>query len=200
MLTSVFGDGMVEIPRHAHLGTVALHVLILLGLVLLLTRLRGLVRTRADALAEVPVPRIFEWTLLAMLTTVPTLSPLWLSAWRQQPMALGVLDEPESNTIASSSVTLHGWAMDPFGAARAVAIVNNARRVSAHPWRHPSDPDGAALARAFPTYRDPAVARFEIVIDAARLGQPPISVRTYAVNRDGVITEIDRRVLTRPAP
>jgi hypothetical protein len=95
---------------------------------------------------------------------------------------------------------LHGWTMDPFGPSRAVTIINNTLRLDAHAWLHPTDPAGAALARTFPTYRDPATARFETVINTVPFGGKTISVRTFAQNRDGIMTEIDRRILTRVAP
>lgn len=202
ILTSVFGDGLVEFPRHTHLGNVSLYVLVSLGVALLATRLGARLFTGAKTFSATAVPNAswFDWALLAAVAAVPISGPLWLSAWKQQPLAIGVVDEPASNTLSSSAVTLHGWAMDPFGPSRAVTIINNTTRVDAHAWVHPTDPVGAALARTFPTYRDPASARFETVIDTAPFGSAPISVRTFAQNRDGIMTEIDRRILTRVAP
>lgn len=203
MSTSVFGDGLVEFSRHAHLGSVALYVLAILGAALLAKRLGALGHGRAAGVPPVTVASNaswFDWALLAVLAAVPLSGPFWLSAWKQQPLAIGVVDEPESNTLSSSTVTLHGWAMDPFDPPRTVTVINNTTRLDAHAWLHPTDPSGAALARIFPTYQDPARARFETVIDTAPFGGAPISVRTFAQNRDGIMTEIDRRVFTRRAP
>lgn len=201
MLTSVFGDGLVEFPRHTHLGNVALYGLVFLGAVLLATRLGALVygRPKAFPAAAAPNASWFEWALLAVVTAIPLSSALWLSAWKQQPLAIGVVDEPKSNTLSSSTVTFHGWVMDPFGPSRAVIIINNTTRLDAHAWLHPTDPSGAALARTFPTHQDPTNARFETVIDTVPFGGAPLSVRTYAQNRDGIMTEIDRRVFRRSA-
>jgi hypothetical protein len=200
-LTSLFGDGLVEFSRHTHLGSVALYALVLLGAVLLALRLGATVRGRGKVLPATPAPGAswLDWALLAAVTAVPLSSSLWLSAWKQQPLAIGVVDEPKSNTLSSSTVTVHGWVMDPFGPSRAVIVVNGMTRLDTHPWLHPTDSSGAGLARVFPTYRDPANARFERVIDAASFGGGPISVRTYAQNRDGIMTEIDRRVLAQGA-
>ena len=202
MLTSVFGDGLVEFQRHTHLGNVSLYVLVVLGAVSLATRLSAPLFTGARTFSATAAPSAswFDWALLATVAAVPISSPLWLSAWKQQPLAIGVVDEPKNNTLSSSTVTLHGWALDPFGPSRAVTIINNTTRVNAHAWVHPTDPVGAALARTFPTYLDPANARFETVIDTAPFGSAPLSARTFAQNRAGIMTEIDRRVLTQRTP
>ena len=164
ILTSVFGDGLVEFPRHAHLGNVSLYVLALLAAVPLIMKAGSRLFTPARTAPATALTRTSwsGWVLLAAVVAVPLTSPLWLSAWKRQPLAIGVVDQPASNTLASSTLTLHGWAMDPFGPVHAVAIIDNSTRVEAHAWKHPTDPSGAALARTFPTYRDPAQARFEV--------------------------------------
>jgi hypothetical protein len=200
-LTSVFGDGIVEYPRHTHLGNIAFYVLVLPGAALLAIRLGARLFARAKRIPATAAPGAswFDWAVLAAVIAVPISSPLWFTAWKEQPLAIGVVDEPKSNTLTSSTVTLHGWAMDPFGPSRVMTIINNTARLDAHPWRHPTDPEGAALARTFPTYRDPLHARFETVIDTVPFGGTPISARTYAQNSNGIMTEIDRRVLVPPA-
>lgn len=199
ILTSVFGDGLVEFPRHAHLANVSLYVLALLAVVVLTTNAgsRFFIGARTRPTTALTRTAGSGWIMLAAMVAVPLTSPLWLPAWKRQPLAIGVVDQPASNTLSSSTLTLHGWAMDPFGPVHAVAILDNSTRVEAHAWKHPTDPSGAALARTFPTYRDPAQARFEVVIDTAQFGKAPLGVRTYAQNRDGIMTEIDRRVFTR---
>ena len=202
LLTSVFGDGMVEIPRHAHLGLVAWYALVALGIALVATRLGTRWQRRSLILRESATPpsALLPWALLLVVGAVSLSSGTWLAAWQRQPLAIGAVDEPETNVHAAAQVVLHGWTMDPFGPTRAVTVVNGGERIEGHAWPHPTDATGAALARAFPTYRDPAQARFETVIDTSAFGQAPVSVRTYARNEAGVLTEIDRRVLTRRAP
>ena len=201
MLTSVFGDGLVEVARHAHLGGVALLSLAVLGVALPASRL-GARERGPPRLSPAPAPRTswFGWALLAAIAVVPVSSPLWLTAWKRQPLAVGVVDEPQTNVLAAPIVRLRGWAMDPFGPVRVVTVVDNAIRVDARGWAHPVDPAGVALGRTFPTYHDPGTARFETVVDTLPFGGRPVSVRTYAQTRDGIMTEIDRRILRRPAP
>ena len=199
LLTSILGDGMVELPRHANLGHVALYALAVLGAVLLPLRLGAAITGRGtmqpeDAGAGAPW---FALALTAALAAVPLASPLWLPVWQRQPLAIGVVDEPARNVFSTATVTLHGWVLDPFGPARAVTVVNGTLRLDGRVWQHPLDPAGAALAWVLPTYADPASARFETVIDTTAFGSAPISVRTYARNAAGVLTEIDRRVLTQ---
>ena len=90
--------------------------------------------------------------------------------------------------------------MNPFGPVHAFTVIDDAAFIDARPWKHPVDPKGAALARVFPTYQDPATARFEVTIDTTPFGAKPLLLRTYARGPEGVATEIDRRVLTRAKP
>ena len=201
--SSLLGDGTVEIPRHVHLGTVAMHTMIVLVMALALTRIASLAPQRAGsrpASVAIAASPWYEGSLLSIATIIAVTSPLWVAAWRQQPLAVGVVDEPERNRHSTPIVRLHGWAMDPFGPVKAVTVIDGKTRVESRPWQHPADPTGIALARVFPTYHDPGTARFEITIDTTPYGGKPIALRTYARNRDGVLTEIDRRTLVRARP
>ena len=200
--STLLGDGLVEVQRHVHLATVSLLALFVLAIAWGIVRVVALAPTRAGSrtAATLGATPWFEWSLIGTIISIAASSPLWLTAWQAQPLAVGVVDEPESNRIAAPIVYLHGWAMDPFSATQAYSIVNGKTRIAAKPWKHPVDPRGVELARVFPTYRDPATARFEIAIDTGPYGNQPIAVRTFARNRDGVTTEIDRRVLVRAKP
>ena len=200
--SSLLGDGLVEVQRHVHLGTVSLLALFVLTAAWVIARLLSLAPARAGtrSAATFATATWYEWSLGGTAIAIAASSPLWLTAWQAQPLAVGVVDEPESNRIAAPLVYLHGWAMDPFSATHAYSIINGRTRIEARPWKHPVDPQGVELARVFPTYREPTTARFEIAIDTAPYGNQPIPVRTFARNRDGVITEIDRRVLVRTRP
>jgi hypothetical protein len=201
-LSSMLGDGMVEVARHVHLANVSLLAMAVLLVAWMIHRVTLLAPSRAGsrpALVALNATAWYEWSVFGLAIVVASASPLWLTVWQSQPLAIGVVDEPESNRMPpnTSIVPLHGWAMDPFAAVQAFSIVNGEKRVESRPWQHPLDPRGVELARVLPTYRDPRIARFEIAIDLAPYGDQPVSVRTFARNRDGIITEIDRRVLTR---
>ena len=201
-LSSLLGDGLVEVQRHVHVGTVSLLALFVLAIAWMTVRVLSFAPTRAGSRSPATFGTTpwYEWSLVGTVVAIAASSPLWLTVWQAQPMAVGVIDEPESNRIAAPIVYLHGWAMDPFSATQAYSIVNGRTRIEAKPWKHPVDPRGVGLARVFPTYREPSTARFEIAIDTSPYGNQPIAVRTFARNRDGVITEIDRRVLVRAKP
>ncbi len=195
-LTSLF-DGYVELPRHAHLGAVASSAFFVVMVIAIVfgfaTRQSQRIVTGAIVGRNTSVA--FRLSLLAGALAVAMSAVLWIPAFRQQPLAIGVVDEPESNQLPSTRVLMHGWALDPLGPANVYALVNGATRIDARPWRHPTDPNGVEIARVFPRYREPAVSRFEIPVDTANFGGKPVLVHTFAANPDGVATEIDRRTL-----
>jgi hypothetical protein len=201
LLTSVFGDGMVEVTRHVHLATVASLALIIVAMVASILGAWGR-RSRAivaGAIVGRPTSLIFTLSIIGAVLAVAMSSVIWVPAFRQQPLAIGAIDEPASNRLASSRALLHGWVLDPFSPARAHAIINETTRVEPRPWRHPTDPTGLELERVYPNYFDRAAARFEIPIDIAAFGGRPVRVKTYAVNVEGITTEIDRRTLVPPS-
>jgi len=97
--------------------------------------------------------------IAALAIMVAMTGMLWVPAFRKLPLAIGTLDEPASNVLAGPRVALRGWALDPLGAVRAYATLNDGAPIDARPWRHPTDPDGVELGRVFPGYREPATAR-----------------------------------------
>ncbi|MEP6701603.1 MAG: hypothetical protein ABJB04_01350 [Betaproteobacteria bacterium] len=199
-VTSAFGDGIVELARHVQLGTTASYAL---AVIIVTTSALGAIaksspRIIAAAVVGAPTPVGFRLSLLIALLLIGMTGLLWFPAYRQQSLAVGAVDEPASNVITAPIVKLRGWAMDPFGPATAVVVVNDATKLETRPGEHPEDPSGAVLARVFPRYETPSAARFEALLDISRFKGTAIEVRTYAKNREGVQTEIDRRVLTRP--
>jgi len=195
--TSVLGDGLVEVARHAHLGMVAaLSLLIVIALTLFAG---AFARRSPNYVVGAPIGEAtsleFKLGVTAIAICVAMTGMLWVPAFRKLPLAIGTIDEPQANRTATTRTTLRGWVLDPLGTVQAYAIVGDKTRVEARPYRHPTDPVGAELARVFPYYRDPAAARFEIPLDLSALGAAPIRVRTYAVNANDVVTELDRRVL-----
>jgi hypothetical protein len=195
--SSVLGDGFVEVARHVHLGTIAGAALLLLLVVTLVCGLFARDMTRYVAGAPVGQATSLELKLgiAALAILVAMTGMLWVPAYRKLPLAIGTLDEPASNVVAGPRVSLRGWVLDPLGAVRAYATINDGPPIEARAWRHPTDPDGIELARVFPSYRDPAIARFEIPLDLSAASGKPVRVRTYAVAPNDIVTEIDRRVL-----
>jgi hypothetical protein len=197
LATSVLGDGLVEVARHAHMGTVAGMAL----LVLLVVTLVGGVFARHDVryVAGAPVGQAMSLEvklgIAALAIMVAMTGMLWVPWYRKLPLAIGTLDEPASNLLAAPRTTLRGWALDPLGTVRVYATLNEGAPIEARPFRLPADPDGARLARVFPYSRDPASARFEIPLDLSAAGGKPVRVRTYAIAANDTVTEIDRRVL-----
>ena len=116
-VTSVFGDGMVELARHTHLGTVALYALVLLGILHLSRRFAARVIEGARApLTSIAAPSLrFESAIVVFVALVVLTAPFWTPVWRAQPLAIGVVDEPASNRgISGNDIVLHGWAMHPL--------------------------------------------------------------------------------------
>jgi hypothetical protein len=201
IFTSLFGDGYVELPRHTHLAMVASSALFVVIAIAAVFGFVGEYRERvvAGAIVGRPTSLGFRLLILAAALTVAMSAVLWAPALRELPLAFGVVDEPENNRTATGRVLIHGWALDPFGPARVHAIVNDATRIDGRGWRHPWDPVGVEIARVFPRYQEPSTSRFEIPIDTASFGGRPLRVKTFAVNSDGIATEIDRRTLMPPS-
>jgi len=198
---SSLADGYVEAPRHANLNAVASSAFFV---VIVVATVFGFFarypqRIIAGTVVGRPTSLAFRLSVLAGALAVAMSAIVWIPVFRQQSLAVGVVDEPESNRLSSARALLHGWALDPLGPASVYAMVNGAIHVDAHPWRHPTDPEGVEIARVFPRYERPAASRFEITIDTSAFGGKPVLVHTIAVNPDGVETEIDRRTLVPPS-
>ncbi len=149
--SSIFGDGYVEIPRHAHLASVAFYATFVVLVVSLLAPLLAVIgggreRTMDPAAA---------FALLAIATAVLSLVPLRY-AMDTAPMAFGVVAEPVENKVPPGDVGVSGWAVDPRGVERVEIVVDGNAAGNAlipAPVGTPyAGVRGDSLALYFPTY------------------------------------------------
>jgi hypothetical protein len=203
LASAIFGDGYVEVARHALLMHAALASLALLcgG--------RGWRWLRSAPLraAAGASPRRLVTNLAPVMIGVALAAALAASlslAARRWPLAHGVLGMPATREFAGAVLDVRGWAVDPFG----IATV----QVAAYrDWddRHPAaswdasfagpvyGPLGESLARYFPTFRDAAHGSFELRIARSAWPAAAPCLRTRVLNGAGVWTEIDRRCMER---
>jgi hypothetical protein len=193
VMTSVFGDGYVELARHAQLASVALYaaaVVLAAALFAPLLGRFGVANGRAIVAAA-------GFAVLAIVVAILAQAPL-RHAMRVTPMAFGVVDRPRQNKVAGGDVEWSGWAIDPQGVARVELLVDGA----AFPARYGLPYRGAhdePLTLYFPAYPNTANAGFAGEIPAHALARGGAEVRTVVVNAAGTRTEIDRRQLVTEA-
>jgi hypothetical protein len=201
LLASVFGSGLVELTRHAHLAAVVSHAMLVVGIIAMFVIFipRRTQRVVAGSIVGRSTSLIFILSMLGAIVAIAMSSVIWYPAYRAQPLAMGGVDEPVGNRLVSRHALLRGWALDPLAPVRVHAMVNETTRIDARPAHNETDPTGLELLRTFPGYREHAGARFEIPIDTGQFVGKSIRVKTYAENPDGIATEIDRRTLIAPA-
>ncbi|HEY8622633.1 MAG TPA: hypothetical protein VIM74_02095, partial [Casimicrobiaceae bacterium] len=194
IITSIFGDGYVEVARHAQLAGVALYataVVLAAALFAPLLAVFGVATGRAVAAAA-------AFAVLAIGAAVLSQAPLRY-AMGITPMAFGVVDRPLQNKVPRGDIELSGWAIDPQGVARVELVVDGG---ATFPARYGLPYRGARnepLALYFPGYPDTANAGFAAVLPAQVLARGGAEVRTVVVNTAGRRTEIDRRQLVTEA-
>ena len=201
LLAAVFGTGLVDLTRNVHLATVASHALLTIFIVAAFVFFipRRTQRVVAGSIVGRSTSLLFVLSMIGAILAIAMSSVIWIPAYRAQSLAIGTVDEPAGNRLASRQALLRGWALDPLASSRVHAMVNESTRVDARSSRLPADPYNIDLARMFPGYRDPPNARFEIPIDVGQFLGKAVRVKTYAVNPDGTETEIDRRTLIPPS-
>jgi Na+-translocating ferredoxin:NAD+ oxidoreductase RnfA subunit len=191
--TAVFGDGYVELARHAQLANVALYAAAVLLAMALVASLLAIFRSRRRRTAA---PLLF--TGLAIATALLTWVPMHI-AMDAVPMAFGVIDRPARNNAVHGDVEFAGWAIDPEGVARVELVVDGSDTIPARyglPYRGAR---GEPLGLYFPTYPDTASAGFVALLPADVLDRGVTDVRTVVINTTGMRTEIDRRRLSKDA-
>jgi hypothetical protein len=188
IVSSIFGDGYVEIPRHAQLAGVALCATFVLMAASLLS---PLLRVFGLAVGRAIVPGA-AFVLLAIATAVLSRAPLE-DAMDVTPMAFGVVDRPLSNKVSPDGVEFWGWAIDPKGVAQVDLLVDGATTITAHYGLSYLGARGEPLTLYFPGYPNTAAAGFRAVLPAQALSYGGADVRTVVVNTAGQRTEIDRR-------
>ena len=192
ILTSILGDGYVEIPRHAQLAApcLAAGFLIVAGSLIaaMLAAGRRGHATAADAPAAVPV--------VAASVALAAIGYIALrGAIAATPLGTGIVDRPKQNRVAEGAVEFVGWALDPRGVARVELVADGGEVYRAEYGRPYAGARGEPLALYFPSYPDVALPGFVATLPAQALAGGSLGVRTFVVNRDGVRTEIDRRRL-----
>ena len=190
IMTAIFGDGYVEVARHAQLAGVALYaaaVVLAVSLLAPLVSVLGVAsgRTAAGAAA---------FAVVAAAAAALSQAPL-RDAMDTTPMSFGVVDRPLQNKVSYGDVELSGWAIDPHGVAGVELVVDGGATYPAHyglPYRGARN---ESLALYFPSYPDTANAGFAAQLPAQALGRGAAGVRTVVINSAGTRTEIDRRQL-----
>jgi hypothetical protein len=163
VMTSIFGDGYVELARHAQLASVALYaaaVVLAAALFAPLLGIFGVANGRAVVAAA-------AFAVLAIGVSILGEAPLRY-AMSATPMAFGVVDRPRQNKVAGGEVEWSGWAIDPQGVARVELVVDGA----AFPARYGLPYRGAhdePLTLYFPAYPNTANAGFAGEIDRRKL-------------------------------
>ena len=194
IVTSIFGDGYVEVARHAQLASVASYsTAVVLAAALFAPVLAALGAATGRASAAVAA-----FVVLAIATAVLCRAPLRY-VMSITPMAFGVVDRPLENKVPLGDVELSGWAIDPQGVAGVELVVDGGTTVPARyglPYRGAR---GESLALYFPGYPKTPDAGFTAIVPAQALARGAAKVRTIVVNAAGTRTEIDRRQLVPEA-
>jgi hypothetical protein len=194
IVSSIFGDGYVELARHAQLASVALYAaLVVLAAALLAPVLAALGGASGRAIAPAAA-----FGALAIAVAMLSLAPL-RNAMEIVPMVLGVVDRPLQNKVPPGDVEFSGWAIDPQGVAQVELIVDGADAVPARYGLPYLGARGEPLALYFPAYPNTANAGFAAQLPAQALAHGSADVRTVVVNTAGMRTEIDRRQILTEA-
>ena len=192
ILTSILGDGYVEIPRHAQLVAPCLSaMLIIVAGTLPASAFAAIRRSTASA----PQTRSVVVIVAASVAIAAVGTIALRGTIAATPLATGIVDRPKQNTVPPGAVEFTGWALDPRGVAY-VELVTDGGEVYRAEYRRPyAGGRGEPLALYFPTYPDVALPGFAASIPPQALAAGSVGVRTVVVNVDGVRTEIDRRRL-----
>lgn len=190
ILTSILGDGYVEIPRHAELAAPSLSAMLLIvGGASLASALRP--RRAAFVAADfASIGLVVAALAIAALALILLRGPIAAT-----PLATGVVDRPKQNRVADAAVEFAGWALDPRGVAGVELVTDSGRIYQADYGRAYAGARGEPLALYFPTYPNVDLPGFIATLPREALAGGSVDVRTVAVNVDGVHTEIDRRKL-----
>ena len=172
LVTTTFGSGLLSAQRHDWLGEVALLSATLLLPWVLWQLTTELLRARIA---------------MAVLLGVFLLAAGWALWSQRQPLALGAI---ERTSATGTSLEVTGWALDPWEVRRVYATVGGGPQADAA--RGTARP---VVAAQFPGYPDADKPGFDIAIPSNvwREGQV---LRVYVENRNGAVTEIDRRIAT----
>jgi hypothetical protein len=192
ILTSILGDGYVEIPRHAQLAAPNLAAALLIAAGALLAAMLTAGRRRADNAPDAPATLSIVVASLAIATIGYIALRGTIAA---TPLATGIVDRPKQNRVPDGAVEFVGWALDPRGVARVELVADGGEVYRAEYGRPYAGARGEPLALYFPGYPDVALPGFAASLPPQALAAGSLGVRTFVVNVDGLHTEIDRRRL-----
>ena len=192
ILTSILGDGYVEIPRHAQLAAPSLAALLL---IVVAAALVWALRARRERAAPAASNAGSLGVVAAALAIAALVFAILRGAMEAIPLATGVVDRPKQNRVVDGAVDFAGWALDPRGVARVELATDGGAIYKADYGLPKIGARGEPLALYFPSYPDVAHAGFAVSLPREALASGSVGVRTVVVNVDGVRTEIDRRTL-----
>ncbi|HEX4523667.1 MAG TPA: hypothetical protein VH704_09120 [Casimicrobiaceae bacterium] len=190
ILTSILGDGYVEIPRHAQLAAPCMAAALLIIVGALLAPIAG--PRRAGIASDAP-------KTLSLVVASLAIAAIGYIALRgtivATPLGTGIVDRPKQNRVPDDAVEFVGWALDPRGVARVELVADGGEVYRADYGRPYAGARGEPLALYFPSYPDVVLPGFVAKLPPQALAAGSLGVRTFVVNADGVHTEIDRRRL-----
>jgi hypothetical protein len=192
ILTSILGDGYVEIPRHAQLAAPCLAATLLIVAGALPAAVLTAGRRTAGIAPDAPA----TLSLVVASLAIATIGYIALRGTiAATPLATGIVDRPKKNRVPDGAVEFVGWALDPRGVARVELVADGGEVYRADYGRPYAGARGEPLALYFPGYPDIALPGFAASLPPQALAAGSLGVRTFVVNVDGVHTEIDRRRL-----
>ena len=179
--TTAFGDGLSESARHNLPGFLAMAALAVAA-PFALWSFRHLA----------PAVRAAAAIALVAALAACAVATAWVL---RQPVAIGVVDAPNTREVPREGFVLRGWALDPLG-VKSIRIRAGDRVATIDRDAHlPS----AGLARLFGGYPGAMAAGFAWKVPGAGLQQPELRLEVTVENEAGIQTEIDRRRV-RPVP
>ena len=187
IVTAMFGDGYVEVSRHAQLAAPCLYAAAVVLVASLFAPLVSFdIRSRRTAFASAGF-------LAASAALGGLLSMVLSTAMERVPMAIGVVDRPTRNIVPAAPLEFTGWALEPSGVAAVELVTDDQRLVAARYGLPYAGARGEALRLYFPSYPDVDAAGFIAELPAVALAKGTLDVRTIVVAKTGTRTEIDRR-------
>ena len=187
IVTAMFGDGYVEVSRHAQLAAPCLYAAAVVLVASLFAPLVSFdIRSRRTAFASAGF-------LAASAALGGLLSMVLSTAMERVPMAIGVVDRPTRNIVPAAPLEFTGWALEPSGVAAVELVTDDQRLVAARYGLPYAGARGEALRLYFPSYPDVDAAGFVAELPAVALAKGTLDVRTIVVAKTGTRTEIDRR-------
>ncbi len=182
--TAIFGDGYVEVARHAQLADASLlAAAVVLGASLFAPLVGGSWRTSFAVIA-------FAIVSLAILAPLHARLEAEMA---MVPMGLGVVDRPQQNVLSAATIEFAGWALDPAGVAGVEIVREDGAVIPARYGLPYAGARGEPLSLYYPSYAGAGAAGFVAEVPTTFFGQLTGEIRTFVISRSGVRTQIDRR-------